>query len=158
MVGVKKMVAELDRPKKIYRVTYSVNDIENGKRTGAPHYSLILPAGVKTTLKQGNRVPIVTGMMGEGAAAAKSSQVQYVDTGLNIDATIEGTSLYTKIELSGVVEEKSSTGVPDPVISQTMLEGSSALSANKPVVLGSIDVPGTTRHQEIEVTTELLTQ
>jgi type II secretory pathway component GspD/PulD (secretin) len=156
MVGIKKMVAELDRPRKIYRVTYNLIDVENGKRTGAQHYSLIVAGGVKTTLKQGNRVPLITGMTGEGAA--QSSQVQYIDTGLSIDAMIEGTSLRTKVELSGVAEEKSGTGVPDPVIRQTMLEGSSAVSANKPVVLGSIDVPGTARHQDIEVTTELVSQ
>jgi type II secretory pathway component GspD/PulD (secretin) len=158
IAGIKKMVADLDRPKKIYRVTYIVNDVESGKRTGAQHYSLIVAEGGKTTLKQGNRVPIVTGMTGEGAAAAQGSHVQYVDTGLNINATIDGVSLYTKIELSGVAEEKSGTGLPDPVISQTMLDGMSAVSANKPVALGSIDVPGTARHQEIEVTTELVSQ
>jgi type II secretory pathway component GspD/PulD (secretin) len=158
MQGVKKVVAELDRPKKIYRVTYNVNDIENGKRTGAQHYSLIVASGGKTTLKQGNRVPLVTGMTGEKANAAQSSQVQYIDVGLNIEATIEGTSLRTKVEQSAVGDEKSGIVAPDPVIRQTMLEGTSGLSAGKPVVLGSIDVPGTTRHQEIEVTTELVSQ
>jgi hypothetical protein len=39
-----------------------------------------------------------------------------------------------------------------------MLEGMSSLTVGKPVVLGSLDVPGTTRRQEIEVVTELLSQ
>ena len=156
--GAKKMIAELDRPKKIYRVTYNVSDVENGKRTTTKHYSLTVTAGVKTMFRQGNRVPIVTGMSGEGtAAAAQSSQIQYVDVGLNIDANIEGTALHTKIEQSGITEERSGVVAPDPVISQTMLEGTSALTG-KPVVLGSLDVPGTTRRQEIEVVTEPLTQ
>lgn len=156
MQGVKKMVAELDRPKKIYRVTYNVNDVENGKRTGAQHYSLVVASGGKTALKQGNRMPIVVGTTGEGAA--QNSQVQYIDLGINIDAGIEGTALRTKIELSGVSEEKSSVGAPDPVIRQTVLEGTSGLSGGKPVLLGSIDVPGTTRREEIEVSTELVSQ
>jgi type II secretory pathway component GspD/PulD (secretin) len=156
--GVKKMVAELDRPRKIYRVTYNVSDVENGKRTTMKHYSLTVTAGVKTMFRQGNRVPIVTGMSGEGtAAAAQSSQIQYVDVGLNIDANIEGTALHSKIEQSGITQERSGVVAPDPVISQTMLEGTSALTG-KPVILGSLDVPGTTRRQEIEVVTEPLTQ
>jgi type II secretory pathway component GspD/PulD (secretin) len=158
MQGVKKMVAELDRPQKIYRVTYNVSDVENGKRTGTQHYSLVVTSGGKTTLKQGNRVPLVTGLTGESPNPAQSSQIQYVDVGLNIDASIEGTALKTKIEQSGISEEKSGVTAPDPVIRQTMLEGTSALTAGKPVVLGSLDVPGTTRRQEIEVVTEVLTQ
>jgi type II secretory pathway component GspD/PulD (secretin) len=156
--GVKQMIAELDRPKKIYRVTYNVSDVENGKRTGTRHYSLIVAAGGKTTLKQGNRVPLVVGVSGEGATAAQNSQVQYIDVGMNIDANIEGTALRTKIEQSGVAEEKSSVVVPDPIIRQTMLEGTSSVTAGKPVVLGSLDVPGTTRREEIEVVTETLSQ
>jgi type II secretory pathway component GspD/PulD (secretin) len=156
--GMKKMVAELDRPKKFYRVTYNISDFENGKRTSTQHYALIIVGGGKTTLRQGNRVPLVTGMTGEGANTAQSSQVQYIDVGLNIDANIEGAALKTKVEQSSIAEEKSSVGAPDPIIRQTMLEGTSSLTVGKPVVLGSLDVPGTTRRQEIEVVTEVLSQ
>ncbi|UWZ81732.1 hypothetical protein [Occallatibacter riparius] len=156
--GVKKMVAELDRPKKIYRVTYNVSDVENGKRTNTKHYSLIVTSGGKTILKQGNRVPLVTGMTGDNAAAAsQNSQIQYVDVGLNIDANIEGTALRTKVEQSAITDERAGVTAPDPVIRQTMLEGTSSLTSGRPVVLGSLDVPGTTRREEIEVVTETLT-
>jgi type II secretory pathway component GspD/PulD (secretin) len=158
MSGVKKMVADLDRPKKIYRVTYNVSDVENGKRTDTRHYSLIVTSGGKTTVKQGKRVPLVTGITGESPNPAQSSQIQYIDVGLNIDASIEGTALKTKIEQSGISEEKSGVTAPDPIISQTMLEGTSSVTAGKPVVLGSLDVPGTTRREEIEVVTEILAQ
>ena len=30
-----KLIAELDRPMKVYRVTYTITDLDNGKRTGA---------------------------------------------------------------------------------------------------------------------------
>jgi len=153
---IHKMVEELDRPKKVYRVTYSVSDVENGKKTGTQHYSLVVASGSKGVLKEGKRIPMVTGATGENAA--EKSQVQYIDVGVNIDASIEGEGLKTKVELTGVADEKSGMGVQDPVIQQTMLEGMSSVTGGKAVVLGSIDLPGTTRHQEIEVTTELLTQ
>jgi type II secretory pathway component GspD/PulD (secretin) len=158
MQGIKRMIAELDRPKKIYRVTYNISDVENGKRIAAQHYSLIVAAGNKTILRQGNRVPLIVGMTGEAANAPQSSQVQYIDVGLNIDASIDGTELRTKVEQTSVTEEKSGVVAPDPIIHQTMLEGMSALAPGKPIVLGSLDVPGSTRRQEIEVTTEVLTQ
>ena len=153
---IKKMVAELDRPKKAYRVTYSVSDVENGKKTGTQHYALVVASGSKGNLKEGKRIPMVSGATGE--SGAQNSQVQYIDVGVSIDASIEGQGLKTKLELTGVADEKSSAGVSDPVIQQTMLEGMSSVTGGKAVVLGSIDVPGTTRHEEIEVTTELMTQ
>lgn len=156
MAGIKKMVAELDRPRKVYRVTYNVSDVENGKRTDMQHYSMIVAAGARSTLKQGKRVPLVTGMSGDNPA--NGSQVQYIDVGVNIEANVEGQGLRTKVELSGLTDEKSGIGAQDPVVQQTMLQGTSSLTSSKPRVLGSIEVPGTSRQKEIEVTTELLTQ
>jgi type II secretory pathway component GspD/PulD (secretin) len=158
VAAAKKMVTELDRPRKVYRVTYTVTESDAGKRTGSEHFSLIVASGTKSTLKQGNRVPLITGMSGESPNAAQGAQVQYIDTGLNIEATIEGAALKTKVEQSAVADEKSGIGVQDPVIRQTMVEGLSSLDPGRPVVLGSLDIPGTTRHQEIAVTTELLTK
>jgi hypothetical protein len=42
------------------------------------------------------------------------------------------------------------------VIRQTKLEGMSTLAPGKPMVLGSLDIPGTTRHEEIEVVSDLV--
>jgi hypothetical protein len=47
-------------------------------------------------------------------------------------------------------------GTQDPVIRQTTLEGTSTLVLGKPLVLGSLDIPGSTRHQEVEVFSELV--
>jgi hypothetical protein len=57
---------------------------------------------------------------------------------------------------SGIAEERSGIGTQDPIIRQTTLEGTSTLVQGKPLVLGSLDVPGSTRHQEVEVVSELV--
>ena len=120
---------------------------------------MIVAAGGKTVVKQGNRVPLVTGSSNAGSSAP-NSQVQYVDVGLNIEASLEGNSdglrLHSKVEQSSLAEEKSGFGAQDPVIRQTMLEGMSTLAQGKPMVLGSLDIPGSTRHEEIEVVSELV--
>ena len=64
--------------------------------------------------------------------------------------------LQTKIEQSSLAEEKSVASAQDPVVRQTVLDDSSVLSQGKPLVLGSLDLPGTTRSQEIEVAAELV--
>ena len=79
-----------------------------------------------------------------------------MDVGLNLDATASGAALHTKLEQTGVSAEKSNVGIQDPVISQTVLEGESPLGSPKPVVLGTIDVPNSTRQQQISVSTELV--
>jgi len=154
-----KILVDLDRVKKTYRLTYTITESDGGKVIGTQHVALIVASGGKTVLKQGNKVPLVTGGS-EPANLAQSSQVQYMDVGLSIEASLEGSldsvRLRTKVEQSSVADEKSSVGAQDPVIRQTTLEGTSTLVQGKPLVLGSLDVPGSTRHQEIAVVAELV--
>jgi type II secretory pathway component GspD/PulD (secretin) len=154
-----KIIADLDKPRKSYRLTYTITETDGGKPVGTQHFAVVVMLGGKTVLRDGTRVPLVTGTA-HGESTAESSQVQYVDVGLNIDVSLDGyldgLRLRTKIEQSKVAEEKSSVGAQDPVIRQTTLEATSTLAPGKPVVLGSIDVPGSTRKQEIEVVSELV--
>ena len=154
-----KILSDLDRARTIYRLTYSISETESGKSTGKQHYSLIAVSGGKANFKLGNRVPIVTGTV-EAAGAGHNSQVQYVDVGLNIEASLEGyldgLRLRTKVEESSLAEDKSSLGGQDPVFHQAVLEDTSPLAQGKPLVLGSLDIPGSSRRLEIEVVSELV--
>lgn len=152
--AAQKLIAELDRPKQAYRVTYTISEMDNGKRISSHSVSVVVPANGKGIVKQGKRVPIVTGSSGTGSDV--TTQVQYVDVGMNLEANAMGPQLRTKIEQSAVGEEKPVVGAQDPVIDQTMFEGTSPLEATRPVVLGTIDVPGSTHQQQISVTSELL--
>ena len=109
-------------------------------------------------MKQGSKVPIVTGSTTEGNST--QSQVTYLDVGLNFDATLDesvnGVRLKTKVEQMSLAEERSGVGLQDPVIRQTTVEGTSILTEGKPLILGSIDIPGTTRHLDIDVVMEVV--
>ncbi len=152
-----KIVADLDRARKTYRLTFTIAETDGGKRTGAERYSMIAVSGEKTVLKQGSRVPIVTG---SGSTDTPGPQVQYLDVGLHIEATVDGRGdslrLRTKVEQTGLSDEKSGVGSQDPVLRQTVLDGEATLAPGKPLLLGSLDVPGNTRKQEIEVVAELV--
>jgi len=154
-----KIVADLDRPRKIYRLTYTITDTDGGKRIGAQHLVLLAALGEKLDLKQGSKVPIVTGTT-EAGSSSQSSQMTYVDVGLNLEAYLEGETdglrLRTKVEQSSLAEEKSAGTAQDPVIRQTVLEETAILVPGKPMLLGSLDLPGSTRRQEIEVISELV--
>lgn len=152
-----KILLDLDRARKTYRLTYTITETDNGQRVGARRVALIVVEGEKADLKQGNRVPLVTGVTDAGSTMP-STQVQYIDLGLNIRASLDGAadglSLHTTIEQSSITDEKSGMGAQDPVIHQTLLDTTSTLVQGKPVLLGSLDIPGSTQHMEIEVSSE----
>ena len=141
---------------KTYRLTYTLTETDGGKHVGTQHIAMIVVSGRKTVLKQGNRVPLVTGSVSTSGGA--QTQVQYLDIGLNIDASIEesadGVKLNTQVEQSSIAEEKSGLGTQDPIVRQAKLEGTSILTAGKPLILGSMDIPSTARRLDIEVVME----
>jgi len=153
-----KLVAELDVANKTYRLTYTITDVDGGKKGAAQHVSLVVAVGERATLKQGTKVPVVTG----SDKSSATTQVQYVDVGLNIDVSLEGGAeglrLKTKIEQSAVGDEKA--GAPDPTIRQTMLEQVTMVTPGKALMIGVIDlpngVPGSSRKEEVEVLAELV--
>jgi type II secretory pathway component GspD/PulD (secretin) len=158
--AAQKILSDIDRPRKTYRVTYSIIESEGGKNTGTQKIALIVAdLGEKTTFKQGSKVPIVTGTTTAGGGGS-TSEVQYLDVGLNIEASLEGSPdgvrLRSRVTQSGLAEGASGAGVGDPSIHQTVLEGMSILAPGKPLVLGSLDIPGGTRHEEVEVVSELV--
>ena len=151
----KKLIADLDRPGKSYRVTYTFTEMDNGKPSNVQHLTVVVGAGEKAIAKHGNRVPILT-VVFEKDRPAQSSQVQYLDVGLNIEATLDGDRLRSKVERTSVADEKSGIGVQDPIVRQTMLEAISDVKPGKSMLLGSIDVPGTNHQQNVEAVAELI--
>jgi type II secretory pathway component GspD/PulD (secretin) len=155
-----KLISDLDHPKKNYRLTYTVTEMEGGKRVGTQHFAMIIAAGQQATLKQGSKVPIATGSYQATASSATQTQFTYLDVGMNFSATLtdlgNAVSLQTNVEQSSVAEEKSGVGEQDPIVRQTSLKGASILTQGKPVMIGSVDVPGSTRHLDIEVMMEQL--
>lgn len=155
MEAAKKLIAELDQPHKAYRVTYTITELDNGKRAAAQHVAVVVIAGEKSWIKHGNRVPIVTGSYNDDTNKA-NSQVQYLDIGLTIEASLDGDRLHSKVEQSSVAEEKSGIGLQDPIVRQTTIDSTSDMTSGKAMVIGSLDIPGTTRRQEIEAVAEPL--
>jgi type II secretory pathway component GspD/PulD (secretin) len=154
-----KILAEFDRPRKVYRITYTITETDGGKTVGTEHYSLIATSGQRTVLKQGRRVPIVTGSS-DADSPKSSTQVRYVDAGLSIEASADGVHdgvrLRTMVSQSSVAEEKPGVGAQDPVIRETTLDEITTLALGKPQMLGSLDLPGGTRKQEIEVVLDIV--
>lgn len=155
-----KIIDALDKPSKTYRLTYTLIDLDGTKRVGDQHYSMIVVPGQRAVLKQGNRVPVVTGAYLKEMNAPQS-QITYLDVGMSFDATLDDSPnalrLKTKVEQSSVVEDRTSALSQDPVVRQSLFEGSALLSPGKPLIIGTLDITGTTRRVQIQATIEPLT-
>jgi type II secretory pathway component GspD/PulD (secretin) len=153
---VEALVRTLDRPHKAYRLAYTITELDGDKTVSTQHMSMVAVIGQRTSVKEGDKIPLATGTTGENNST--QTQFTYIDVGMNFDATIEeqgeGVSLKSKVEQSSVGPTNTIAGVAEPVIRQTVLEGTSILTLNKPVMLGSIDVPTTTRRFDIAVVLE----
>ena len=156
---VETLLHTLDRPHKAYRLAYTITELDADKIVSTQHMSMVAVIGQHTSVKEGDKVPLATGSYAAGSAVSGvQTQFTYIDVGMNFDATIEqqgeGVSLKSKVEQSSVGPSNTIAGVQEPVIRQTVLEGYSILTLNKPVMLGSIDVPTTTRRFDIAVVLE----
>lgn len=106
--------------------------------------------GENGVLKQGRRVPVVTG------TSNGSDQYQYVDVGISISAQVENSGgalrLRTKVEQSELTDQKPGANPADPVIFQTVLDTVPLLTPGKPQVLGTLSLPD--GDQQVSVTAE----
>ncbi len=154
-----KMLNELDRPRKDYRLTYTVTEMDGGKRVSSEHYTMVVTANQATTLKQGSKVPVATGTYATDTSSLQT-QFTYLDIGMAFEATLtsmgNGVSLKSNVEQSSIADEKSGVGPQDPIVRQVSMKSISILTPGKPLMLGSLDVPNSTRRLDIEVMVEPL--
>ena len=148
-----------------YRLSYTVTDLDAGKRVGVQHFSITVNYGTfagRGSVKIGNKIPIITGTYTAPGAKPDMSQTQftYLDVGLNVDARVrqvaDGVLLTSKIEQSSAVQNTSTDPMfaSEPIVRQSVLENTAVMTPGKPVVLGALDVPGSTHHVDLEVVLE----
>jgi type II secretory pathway component GspD/PulD (secretin) len=154
-----RLIHDLDRPKKTYRLIYTITEMDGGKSIGTEHFSMVVVTGQRTNLKQGSKVPVLTGSYDPGNSK-EQTQYTYLDVGMNFSAVLDefanGVRLQSKVEQSSIAEERSGAVGQDPIVRQSVLEGTAFLSLGKPLMLGSVDIPGSTRHLDIGVVMELV--
>jgi type II secretory pathway component GspD/PulD (secretin) len=152
-----RILTDIDHPAKSYRLTFALNESGAGNPASSRSIAMIVVVGNKSEVKLGSKVPIVTGSY-DDQTSKSNTQVQYEDVGLTIEAWLDssgdGLRLHTKIEQSSVSDEKSNVGIQDPVLLQSVFDGSSNLVEGKPLMLGVLDGPGGSGKTEIEVAAE----
>lgn len=138
-----------------YRLTYTLTEMDGSKRVGSQHYAIVLDAdappahvGIRST------IPV--------SAGKDSPNYHYENAGFEIDANLRqfsnGMELSTEISQTGFVKAQDElSGTPSstmqfpPITRSSRLRSTALLSENKPVVLGTVDTPGSTHTLQIKV-------
>jgi hypothetical protein len=142
----------LDDAKKdpaLYKVSFTVMEIQNGQRSNVRNYSMYLPANARThSTRVGNRVPVPVG---------KDNGIQYMDVGLNMNCSIilektDGVVIEFNFDLGSLIAPDNSTPEHVPVVRQLRQDGVAFLPAGKATQIASADDTNTTRTVVVEAT------
>ena len=132
----------------VYRVSYKVNEVENGKTNNSRSYTLMAQTDKRASTRIGSQVPYSNG-----------KAIQYQNVGMNIDCTInkreEGLLVETRLDMSTVASKENipeAGSLPVPVFGNFSLQDITVALEGKPAFVGSIDDVNSNRHYEIHVT------
>ena len=130
----------------IYRVSYKVNEVEDGKTINSRSYTLMTQVGNRASTRIGSQVPYSTG-----------KDIQYQNVGMNIDCKLmkQGGDLLvqTWLNMNTVAgKETMPSGAQNPVFGTFQIQDVTSSTIGKPAFVGSIDDVASNRHYLIEVT------
>jgi hypothetical protein len=134
-------------PISAYRLDFSVNEMEDGKKINTRQYSMNLNGDDNSEIKIGTRVP----------AESKNGEFQYLDVGTSISSRMADRGgelqLFVHAEMSNfAIPEQAQGNSSLPVLRQLKIGASTVVLLGKPMLLGSVDDPNSKRQFQLEVT------
>jgi hypothetical protein len=150
--AAKESEAQL-KPADSYKVEFTVNELENGKKINSRSYSMLLRAVAvpkwtdRQGLRVGSKVPIATG--------TGTNSFQYQDVGMNIDCRLlpmgnGKVSIDTNWDYSSV-EGGQARDTQHPVLRQVRSSVEAIVPEDKPTVIAEMDDVASTHRYVFEV-------
>lgn len=146
-----------NKPEKVYKIDFTFSELEGGKKINSRQYTVVQAerSNQPSTLRVGNRVPVVTG----GNNDKDSRQWQYIDLGVSLDWSLlkeENGILYMRFitEMSGALQPQQSgtnSGIA-PVLRRFRQELQPAVPIGKPTIVSTVDDPNSKRTYQLEIT------
>jgi 3D (Asp-Asp-Asp) domain-containing protein len=141
----KTQAESVDKATNAYRLDFTINEIEDGKKVNARQYSMNLNAGDANSIKIGTRVPV----------EAKQGEFQYIDVGTNIWSRVKerdnGLALEVRAEISNfAIPDQANRSMP--LLRQMQINASTVMLPGRSTVVGSVDDPNSKRQFQLEVT------
>jgi type II secretory pathway component GspD/PulD (secretin) len=150
-----KIIDDLTRPQHPVHLHFTLRTLDGTRLVNSEQYDMTLAPGERAQMKQGRKVPVITGTVKNGEGL--TSQYTYLDVGANFDVTLldtgKGFDLKAKVERSSIGSEPLLNGI-EPVVHQSVMDGFIALAPGQTTELGRADIDGTTQHIEVDVTAD----
>jgi hypothetical protein len=151
-------------PEYAYRLHYTLTEMNGSKQVDVQHLSLtVAPGQSNNNINLSSRVPVPAVPHSPNAATSGTAtigvqtQFQYLDVGTRISAFVkmlyEGVQITTSVNQSRLAEVPVGDGTMT-IIRQANLDSSVILSPGKLVRVGSMDVPGSTQHFDVDLMLE----
>ena len=147
-------------PEYAYRLHYTLTEMNGSKQVDVQHLSMTVAPGQSNNninLSSKVPVPIVPHSSSGTATIGSQAQLQYLDVGTRINAFIKmlnaGVQVTTSVNQSRLAEVPVGDGTMT-VIRQANLDSSVILLPGKLVRVGSMDVPGSTQHFDVDLMLE----
>jgi 3D (Asp-Asp-Asp) domain-containing protein len=141
-----KAAPETEKTVNAYRLDFSVNEFEDGKKVNTRQYSMNLNAEDADDIKIGTRVPV----------ESKQGEFTYLDVGTSIWCKIgeraNGLPISVRAEISNFAMPDQQGQQVRPVLRQLSIKASTVAQLGKPMVVGSVDDPNSKRQFQLEVT------
>lgn len=144
-----------ESPAHYYHLDFLVQELgADGKATNSRKYTTTVCTGLNETasIRAGSRIPVATGSYGEMKSSIVNTQIQYMDVGVNIDASRAHEidhQLY--LDLTAAISsmaESSNQDLHQPVIRQNRWQSGVLFPIGKPTVVftsDSLDSKGSMR-------------
>ncbi|MFZ0317746.1 MAG: hypothetical protein WAL56_01365 [Candidatus Sulfotelmatobacter sp.] len=135
-----------EKPLNAYRLDFSVNELEDGKKINTRQYSMNLNSDSSNELKIGTRVPV----------ESKQGEFQYIDVGTSIWSRAEdrngAVDLSIRAEISNFANPGQTPGHDMlPLLRQLKISAGTLAVLGKPMIVGSVDDPNSKRQFQLEV-------
>ena len=142
------------KPLSVYRLEFTVREVEEGKRLNSRTYTMSVQDGDMGQIRVGNKVPFNSG----------KDQFQYFDVGVSIDCRLQDHDTYVllqrgSIDISSVTKDESlakyestAAGTLNPVIRQARASVTAVVTPGKPTIVTTMDDVSSNRRYEVEVT------
>ena len=127
-----------------YRLDFSLNEIEDGKKINTRHYSMnITDDSNPQNLKIGTRVPV----------ESDGGKFEYLDVGTSIHARMINAKSPLGIDVTADISNFAVPGEAGrhALLRQMIISGSSVVVTDKPILIGSVDDPNSKREYQLEV-------
>jgi len=149
-----------------YRLDFSFNELEDGKKINSRRYSMNLTAGNSNEIKIGTRVPVESGTsQTAGSNTREQVAFQYMDVGTRIFASLRRRGDRLELQVISDISNLHAADTHDatqthdrnegwlpPIVRAINISGSTLLVTAKPIVIGSADDPNSNREFQLEVT------